>query len=185
MKKGAGLVLLAIASVYQLNKINNTNRLVNAEVRKRLIAQNQVKSTRKSPVEVLKEQLKLKEDLRQSEQMAIESQSEELVEVNPVSIESAKPTETETDDQVESGERILSKSFKGVEAKDILESLDSGYEAETAEPTIVYLVGKSQKYHLTKECRGLKKDSKLTELTLEDAVGNGYSLCGWENKQLK
>ena len=47
--------------------------------------------------------------------------------------------------------------------------------------TNVYLVGNGSKYHLDKNCRGIKRGSQLKEISLNEAKEKGYSLCKWES----
>lgn len=60
------------------------------------------------------------------------------------------------------------------------EEITEHEEQSNTEAVSVYIVGKGKKYHLSKDCRGIKKDSELTKMSLEDAHDKGYSLCGWE-----
>lgn len=42
--------------------------------------------------------------------------------------------------------------------------------------------GKTKKYHLSKQCRGLRNCSyKILKMNLDKAQKTGYSLCGWED----
>lgn len=204
MRKGTGLALLAIASIYQLNKMNkrkNEGKLIETEVEKELTPTSLIESERKSPVQIIKEQLKIKEELQNKKEV------EDFIEVGPANLESAATTDTETDGQVEFEEEVKVKSFADVQAEvrakieqgspndiggedvhsfsnieDALKFLNDDDKEESAEPAVVYIVGKGMKYHLTKDCRGVKKDAELTELTLDDAIDKGYSICGWESK---
>lgn len=167
MRKGAGLALLAIASIYQLNKINKRKvreKAIDAEVRKELFTKSEAAAARKSPIQIIKEaQLKAKEDLdcnesslETSKKLINQDESSEI----KIDIESSKKSNLKEDEQIED------ESVQEV--------------TETAEPSVVYIVGKGRKYHLTKDCRGVKKDAELTELTLQEAIDKGYTLCGWE-----
>lgn len=41
--------------------------------------------------------------------------------------------------------------------------------------------GKTNKYHLSKQCRGIRKcNYKIVEISLEKAKKKGYGLCGYE-----
>lgn len=47
--------------------------------------------------------------------------------------------------------------------------------------TNVYLVGNGSKYHLDKNCRGIRKDFQLKEISLNETREKVYSLCKCES----
>lgn len=130
MKKRAGLAILTIASIYQVNKMRKQKK-----ERETLIkARNINNPTRRTPVQIIKE-----------------------------------------------AERIQDNEIETVEYTDENSGLELTQKfTRENRPTIVYIVDKGTKYHLTKDCRGIKGDSNLIEISLDEANKKGYSLCGWE-----
>lgn len=148
MKKGAGLAVLAIAALYQANKMKNK--------RKALVVSTQIGDSkpvkRKSPIQVIKEaEQKLKREVND-----ILKEKEETVDNEPIVIADVQELE------------VVNKE------------VDTGVIEKSNPSEVVYVVGNGKKYHLTKECRGVKKNAEITEMTLTDAIDKEYFLCGWE-----
>lgn len=140
MRKGAGLAILAIASLYQINKVRK----------------------QKAEKEYLRRSAKAKK---------VNAITPPVKRRTPLQIiqEAEKKVENETQETI------------AYTDKDSKQELTQKF-AEENESTTVYIVGKGKKYHLTKDCRGIKKDSELTEMTLNEANEKGYTLCGWEKE---
>lgn len=48
--------------------------------------------------------------------------------------------------------------------------------------TVVYIAPQSgTKYHYSPSCRGLNNANSVVEIDLNEAINQGYDLCGWEN----
>lgn len=55
-------------------------------------------------------------------------------------------------------------------------------QAAQSSVEIVYVATQSgEKYHYDQNCRGLSQANTIAELTKHDAIGQGYTLCGWED----
>lgn len=58
---------------------------------------------------------------------------------------------------------------------------DNSTSSDSADYQTVYIAPLSgTKYHLDERCRGLKKAASVEALTLEEAMAQGYDLCGYE-----
>jgi len=50
-----------------------------------------------------------------------------------------------------------------------------------AEEMVTVAPNAGKKYHLDANCRGLKRATSTTTMTLAEAQAQGYTLCGWED----
>ena len=53
--------------------------------------------------------------------------------------------------------------------------------ANQAEEMVTVAPNAGKKYHLDANCRGLKRATSTTTMTLAEAQAQGYTLCGWED----
>lgn len=53
--------------------------------------------------------------------------------------------------------------------------------ANQAEQMVTVAPNAGKKYHLDANCRGLKRATSTTTMTLAEAQAQGYTLCGWED----
>ena len=53
--------------------------------------------------------------------------------------------------------------------------------ANQAEEMVTVAPNAGKKYHLDANCRGLKRATSRTTMTLAEAQAQGYTLCGWED----
>lgn len=103
------------------------------------------------------------EEKAQAEKEAQEKAAAEKAEAERIAAEQAE------------AERIAAEQ----EAKRIAEE-----QAQQAQAVgeIVYIAPNSgTKYHHSSNCRGLSKANSVVEMNINDAMANGYVLCGWED----
>lgn len=113
------------------------------------------------------------EEKAQAEKEAQEKAAAEKAEAERIAAEQAEAQRIATE-QAEA-ERIAAEQ----EAKRIAEE-----QAQQAQAVgeIVYIAPNSgTKYHHSSNCRGLSKANSVVEMNINDAMANGYVLCGWED----
>lgn len=113
------------------------------------------------------------EEKAQAEKEAQEKAAAEKAEAERIAAEQAEAQRIATE-QAEA-ERIAAEQ----EAKRIAEE-----QAQQAQAVgeIVYIAPNSgTKYHHRSNCRGLSKANSVVEMNINDAMANGYVLCGWED----
>lgn len=113
------------------------------------------------------------EEKAQAGKEAQEKAAAEKAEAERIAAEQAEAQRIATE-QAEA-ERIAAEQ----EAKRIAEE-----QAQQAQAVgeIVYIAPNSgTKYHHSSNCRGLSKANSVVEMNINDAMANGYVLCGWED----
>lgn len=129
----------------------------------------------------VEEEERLAAEKAEEERIALEKAEEERVAAEKVVQEEAAQEEAERKEAQEAAAAQEEKQRAAV-ASQPKESAPVAPAQTDDVANVVYIAPDSgSKYHYSANCRGLSNANSVQEMSLSQAQGAGYELCGWED----